>query len=203
MVKLRSAFYLQEDVLNVARELLGKIIFTQINNEITGGMITETEAYAGTTDRASHAWNHRRTSRTGIMYRAGGVAYVYLCYGIHPLFNFVTAKPEIPHAVLLRGIYPLFGCDAMENRTGKKSTGKSFSDGPGKVTKALGISVSDNGISLTGNRIWVEDHGIVVKDEGVLITPRIGVAYAGSDASLPYRFLIADPGKIYGQKKTS
>jgi DNA-3-methyladenine glycosylase len=203
MVKLGRNFYLQEDVVKVARDLLGRIIFTRVNGRVTGGMITETEAYAGTTDRASHAWNNRRTLRTETMYRAGGVAYVYLCYGIHPLFNFVTGRQEIPHAILLRGIYPLSGCDIMEERTGKKSSGKSFSNGPGKVTKALGISVLDNGISLTGNRIWIEDRGIDVKDDDILITPRIGVAYADADAGLPYRFLITNPGKVSGQKKTS
>lgn len=203
MVKLGRDIYLQEDVVGVAKSLLGKIIFTSAGEMVTGGMITETEAYAGITDRASHAWNNRRTDRTRTMYQTGGLAYVYLCYGIHHLFNFVTNKAGVPHAVLLRGIYPMFGRGIMEHRSGKKSSEKHFCDGPGKVTKALGITIKDNGTDLTGNRIWVEDRGIVVKDTDVLITPRIGVGYAGEDARLAYRFVLPYPGKVLEQKKTS
>jgi DNA-3-methyladenine glycosylase len=195
MVKLGKDFYLQEDVVGVAKSLLGKIIFTSAGEMVTGGMITETEAYAGITDRASHAWNNRLTERTRTMYQTGGLAYVYLCYGIHHLFNFVTNKAGVPHAVLMRGIYPMFGRGFMELRSGKKSSEKHFCDGPGKVTKALGITIKDNGTDLIGNRIWVEDRGIVVKDTDILITPRIGVGYAGEDARLAYRFVLSYPGK--------
>jgi DNA-3-methyladenine glycosylase len=203
MMKLGRDFYLQEDVVGVAQSLLGKIIFTSAGEMVTGGIIIETEAYAGITDRASHAWNNRRTERTKIMYQPGGLAYVYLCYGIHYLFNFVTNREGVPHAVLLRGIYPVSGHGFMELRSGRKSTGKHFCDGPGKVTKALGINRLDNGVDLTGNRIWVEDRGIVVPDSGILITPRIGVDYAGEDARLAYRFVLSDPEKYAEQKKTS
>lgn len=203
MVKLGSDFYLQEDVVGLAKSLLGKIIFTRAGEMVTGGLITETEAYAGITDRASHAWNNRRTERTRTMYQAGGLAYVYLCYGIHHLFNFVTNREGVPHAVLLRGIYPMFGRGIMEQRSGKKSTEKHFCDGPGKATKALGITIKDNGTDLTGNRIWVENRGLVVKDTDILITPRIGVGYAGEDARLDYRFVLSYPGKVLEQKKTS
>ena len=105
-MKLKREFYLREDVVQIAKELLGKVLFTNIGGKITAGIITETEAYAGITDRASHAYNNRRTARTEVMYAVGGTSYVYLCYGIHHLFNVVTNKKDIPHAVLIRAIKP-------------------------------------------------------------------------------------------------
>jgi DNA-3-methyladenine glycosylase len=108
---LPSEFYIRTDVVQVARDLLGKVLYTSFNHEITAGIIIETEAYAGVTDKASHAYNNRRTARTEIMYRTGGTAYVYLCYGIHSLFNIVTSVEDNPHAVLIRGIEPLHGIE--------------------------------------------------------------------------------------------
>ena len=195
-MKLQRDFYQQEDVVSIARELLGKVIFSKIDNSVTAGMITETEAYAGAVDRASHAYGNRRTSRTETMFRAGGIAYVYLCYGVHHLFNFVTSKEGVPHAVLLRGIVPLAGIDTMEKRTGKRYRPRNFTDGPGKLTRALGILTNDNGTDLTEERIWVEDLGVVIGNDQVDIGPRIGVDYAGEDAALPYRFLIRSPEDI-------
>ena len=124
-MKLDQAFYTRSSVTKIAKELLGKIIYTQFGGILTGGIITETEAYEGITDKASHAFNERRTDRTEIMYTIGGVAYVYLCYGVHHLFNFVTNQKGIPHAVLLRGIYPIEGIPSMEKRT-RNSRKKGF-----------------------------------------------------------------------------
>ena len=107
--KLKRSFYLNEDVVRLSRDLLGKVLCTKIQGKYTSGIITETEAYAGVIDRASHAYNNRRTKRTEIMYHKGGVAYVYLCYGIHNLFNVVTNVEGIPHAILIRGIEPFDG----------------------------------------------------------------------------------------------
>jgi len=194
--KLPKSFYTRGQVTKIAKELLGKLIFTFTNNELTGGIITETEAYAGISDKASHAYNNRRTKRTEIMYSEGGVAYVYLCYGMHNLFNFVTNKKEKPDAVLLRAIIPIEGIEIMEARMGREITIKGFTDGPGKVSKALKINVTDTGESLTGNRIWVEDRGVNIKDDNILKLPRIGVDYAEEDALLPYRFVIADEKKL-------
>ncbi len=193
MAKLETGFYLREQVVDIAKELLGKTICTRIDGTLTTGLITETEAYAGVTDRASHAFGDRRTERTEVMYRKGGVAYVYLCYGIHHLFNFVTGKKHEPHAVLLRGIFPQHGLETMEYRRSMEFRGKGFSDGPGKVTQALGIRVDHNGTNLMGNTIWIEDTGRSVNDSDILTGPRIGVDYAGADALLPYRFLLKDP----------
>jgi len=187
-------FYLQEDVVSIARQLLGKVIFTRFGGELTAGMITETEAYAGVVDRASHAFGGRRTGRTETMFQMGGIAYVYLCYGVHHLFNFVTNREGIPHAVLLRGIYPLEGIPVMEKRTGKRFLSERFSDGPGKLTRALAIKTIHDGTVLTGDKIWLEDSGDRLDDEEVYTGQRIGVGYAGTDAELPYRFLMLSPG---------
>jgi len=189
-VKLEKDFYLRDDVVLISKELLGKYLYTKFNNQLTGGIITETEAYAGATDKASHAYGNRRTKRTEVMYAEGGVTYVYLCYGMYPLFNIVTHKKDIPHAILVRGIHPTDGIDVMLLRTNKPKITKDFSNGPGKIAKALGIKCEHNGMNLTGNKIWLEDKGIKVKNKDIFITTRIGIDYAGKDALLPYRFIL-------------
>ncbi len=134
---LGPEFYLQEDVVGLARELLGKLLMTRISGTVTGGMISETEAYRGIVDRASHSFGGRKTKRTSTMYREGGIAYVYLCYGIHSLFNVVTNKMDIPDAVLIRGIFPVEGLTEMGKRIGREVKGVIPVSGPGLVSKAL------------------------------------------------------------------
>jgi DNA-3-methyladenine glycosylase len=188
-MKLPLDFYLQEDVVKVSRQLLGKVLCTRLNNQLTSGIITETEAYEGVTDKASHAFGGRLTDRTKTMFKEGGVAYVYLCYGIHHLFNVVTHSEGTPHAVLIRAIQPLDGIEIMEKRRKMKSTSKSFSGGPGSLTVALGINTKHTGTDLLGEKIWIEDRGIKVNQKEIIVGPRVGVAYAGEDALLPYRFI--------------
>lgn len=187
--KLTADFYLHDDVVLIAKELLGKIIFTKFDGTLCGGIITETEAYAGIHDKASHAYSGRRTARTEIMYCKGGTAYVYLCYGVHSLFNVVTNKKNVPDAVLIRGFSPLTGIETMLRRTAKKNADKNFCVGPGKVSKALGIHFSHTGTDLCGNKIWLEDTGINVLKNEINTGTRIGVDYADEDALLPYRFI--------------
>jgi DNA-3-methyladenine glycosylase len=196
MTLITKDFYIRQDVVAIARELLGKLLLTQFEGKISCGIINETEAYEGIADRASHAWSGRRSERTEIMYRIGGTAYVYLCYGVHSLFNIVTNVEGIPHAILIRGIIPVDGVQHMLKRTGKKEILKNFSNGPGKVTKALGIHYSHTGFQLTekpyrkfDSGIWLEDNGFPVNQEEIRVTPRIGVDYAGEDALRPYRFV--------------
>jgi len=192
MKKLSRDFYLRQDVVHISRELIGKFLVTQIGDELTSGMIIETEAYNGIVDKASHAYNNRRTSRTEIMFGPGGVSYVYLCYGIHHLFNIVTNEEEIPHAVLIRAILPKDGLETMLKRRKQKSVTKKISDGPGTVSQALGIKIKHSGSSLSEDLIWVEDRGMNFKKKDINAGPRIGVDYAGKDALLPYRFRLVD-----------
>jgi DNA-3-methyladenine glycosylase len=187
---LPHSFYLKKNVLQVARELIGKVIVTRQNNIVTSARIVETEAYAGVMDRASHAFGARRTKRNEIMYGAGGFAYVYLCYGIHHLFNVVTNIEGIPHAVLVRGAEPIDGVKVMLERTGKEVLDKTLTRGPGNFSKALGISTTDNAVSLLGNRISIYGDGFKQKKSAIQASPRIGVDYAGIDAQLPYRFYV-------------
>jgi len=190
-MKLDKSFYTRDNVVQIARELIGKYIFTNFNGVITGGIIIETEAYEGVTDHASHAYGGRRTARTEVMYSEGGVAYVYLCYGIHSLFNIVTNKQDIPHAVLIRGILPVEGLEMMGMRIGKPLSGRSLGSGPGKVSKLLGIHFSHTGLDLSGDYIWLEDRGLDLNSE-IITGTRIGVEYAGADALLPYRFRVQE-----------
>lgn len=189
-MKLERSFYTRSNVVQIAKDLLGKYLYTCWNGKITGGIITETEAYAGITDRASHAYNNRRTQRTGIMYWQGGTAYIYLCYGIHSLFNVVTNVEGIPHAVLIRAIHPTDGIDLMLKRRNKKKSDKTLTSGPGSVSQALDIHYSHTGKDLLGDEIWIEDKGIKIHPNKIIEGQRIGVDYAGEDAKLPYRFRI-------------
>jgi DNA-3-methyladenine glycosylase len=190
MPKLDTKFYLRNNVLEICSDLLGKSIFTKIDGQLTGGIITEVEGYAGSEDRASHAWANRRTQRNEVMYSEGGVAYVYLCYGIHHLFNIVTNKAGIPHAILLRAIKPTDGIETMLCRRNKLRVDKTLTSGPGSVSQALGIRTNHNGTDLSGNVIWIEDRGFSTDGIKIMTGPRIGVEYAGADALLPYRFIL-------------
>lgn len=192
MMKLTRSFYQDEDVTGLARAFLGKVLVSHIGGVITSGIITETEAYAGISDKASHAYGNRRTARTAPMYLEGGHAYVYLIYGIHSLFNIVTAPEGIPHAVLVRAIHPLEGVGYMQERRNCTQE-KGLCDGPGKLTKALGIHFSDTGQALNGSRIWIEDRKIFPPQERIITGPRIGIDYAEEDAGLPYRFIYDHP----------
>jgi DNA-3-methyladenine glycosylase len=189
-MKLKKEYYLERNVVKLAKDLLGKVLVTKSGNMITSGIITETEAYNGIVDKASHAFGGRRTNRTEVMFSEGGTSYVYLCYGIHYLFNVVTNVRDTPHAILIRAIQPLQGKDIILRRRGLAKADKKLCVGPGKVTQALGIDLKQNGLDLTGNSIWIEDIGIKIKPKDILVGPRIGVDYAGEDAKLPYRFRI-------------
>ncbi len=192
MNRLQKSYFLGHDVLAIARDLLGKYLFTMKDGQLAGGIISEVEAYKGMADRASHAYGGRRTRRNEMMYHGGGVVYMYLCYGMHHMLNIVTNEEDIPDAVLIRGIIPTHGEELMLRRTGKSRMSCDIGSGPGKVSKLLGLTVTDNGCPLTGDTVWIEDRGLQISDNQIEITPRIGVDYAGEDALLPYRFLWMD-----------
>lgn len=189
-MKLKPEYYLNEDVVSLAKDLLGKVLYTKIAGEITAGIIVETEAYFGIKDKASHAYGGRRTSRTETMYKEGGVAYVYLCYGMHHLFNVVSSVKDDPHAILIRAIEPLVGIEIMEERRRMSHTKGAISSGPGSVAKALGIDRSLNTKDLNGDEIWIEDRQIAYSNDQIVATPRVGIAYAQEHALLPWRFFV-------------
>jgi DNA-3-methyladenine glycosylase len=187
-------------VVKIAKELIGKIIVTQFGGVLTSGRIIETEAYAGEMDKASHAWNGRRTNRTEVMYGHAGAAYVYLCYGIHHLFNIVTNGRNTPHAILVRGVEPLEGIETMLKRTGKKKADYTLTRGPGNVSKALGIFTHHTGWNLQSEELFIASDGYLVKKNDIIATPRIGVDYAGEDAKRLYRFILKNNPYISGKK---
>ena len=187
-MKLEASFYQKTNVKSIAKDLLGKVLHSSIHNSLTSGIIVETEAYSYT-EKGCHAYNYLRTHRTDVMFREGGVAYVYLCYGIHHMFNIVTNKADKPEAVLIRALEPLEGQKMMMRRM-KYDVINKITSGPGKLSRALGIDRRLNGKSLNNNEIWLEDRGIKFANNEIVSTKRVGIDYAGDDADLPWRFYV-------------
>lgn len=200
---LDREFYKGADVTAIARALLGKVISTCFDEELTEGLIIETEAYAGENDRASHAFGGKRSARTEPMYAEGGMAYIYLCYGLHHLFNVVTNVEGTAHAVLLRGILPIHGKAIMARRRGLSPDQEQrlTTTGPATASQALGIHTRCSGSDLLQGPIRILDQGHHIAADSVISGPRIGVDYAGADALLPYRFRIA-PSRLASLRKT-
>ena len=190
-MKLPESYYLNQDVLHLSKDLLGKYLFTCIDDGITtGGYIVETEAYNGIIDKASHSYGNKITPRTKTMFMQGGISYVYLCYGIHEMFNVVTSVEGQPHAILIRAIHPTEGLEVMLYRRKMLNLKPNITMGPGSVAKALGISRTINAVSLQSDVLWIEDRGLSFPDKAIAVVPRVGVDYAGNDALLPYRFYV-------------
>ena len=190
MKKLPVQFYDRHDVVTIAKELIGKIIVTKLDDIITSGRIVETEAYIGLTDKASHSFGGRRTARNEHMYATAGTAYVYICYGMHHLFNVVTNKKNIPDAVLIRAVEPLQGIDIMLSRTKKVKFDHTLTKGPGNAAKALGISKDHSGINLLRHEIFIVEDDYELNKKLIGVSKRIGVESSGEAALLPYRFYI-------------
>ena len=199
MNKLTIDFYNRKEVLLIAAELLGKIIVTCVDGNVTSGRIVETEAYIGLTDKASHSWLGKRTARNEHMYAQAGTSYVYICYGIHQMFNVVTNAKDIPDAVLIRAVEPLEGGGIMLTRTGKEKPDYTLTKGPGNVGKALGINKMHSGISLQGETIYIASDGYKPDKKQIGTSKRIGVEYAEKDALLPYRFYIRGNKYVSGK----
>ena len=188
---LPRSFYENPDVVDAAQKLIGKVLCTSFNSKFTSGIITETEAYCGRNDKACHANNGLRTGRTEVMYGEPGYAYIYLCYGIHHLFNVVTNRSGLADAVLIRAIHPLDGLEIMKERR-QISNMKNLTNGPGKLTQALGITTSLTGAPLSEPPLWIEDRSISIDKSQIKRSPRIGVDYAGEHAKRPWRFLLKE-----------
>jgi len=192
--------------LTVAEDLLGKYLVRNVDSEMLVGRICETEAYIAAGDKACHAYNYKRTSRTETMFASGGTAYIYLIYGMHSCLNLVTEPEGEPCAVLIRGIQPRYGQNRMaENRFGRSFSQfttyqhRNFLNGPGKVCHALNLTTKQNGLSLLGNELFVCDN---LSDLGLPPHPgdeqplniqtgkRIGVEYAEECADYLWRFFL-------------
>ena len=192
MTRLPKSFYTRTDVVQISKELLGKYIVTNFDGQKTVGKIVETEAYRAPDDKACHAYNNRKTERTKVMFEEGGVAYVYLCYGIHHLFNVVTGEKEMAHAVLIRGLEPIENIDLMLARRKMKSLKPQLTSGPGVLSKALGIQTEHTNLSLIqkNSLIWIEDRGEIISEKEIIASPRVGVGYAEKCALWDWRFRI-------------
>jgi len=199
--KLDESFYDRKDVVLIAKELLGKILVTRIDDIRTAGRIVETEAYAGVNDRASHGFGGRRTARSEHLYGGPGTVYVYMCYGTHALFNVITNKKGIPQGVLVRALEPLEGIGYMLKRTGKPVADFTITKGPGNLSRAMGLSKLHTGGNLFSKEVFIEDDGLRYKKDQVVTTKRIGIESAREDAELPYRFIVK--GNPYVSAKKS
>lgn len=188
--KLRPSYFQSSNVVGLAKNLIGCRLTTNINGELTAGIITETEAYAGKGDKACHSHLGRFTKRTAVMYEPGGIAYIYLCYGIHHLFNIVTNTKGHADAILIRAIEPIEGIEIMMERRQKTKVDKTLTSGPGNVSKALGLNKDHNAMSVCSNKIWFESGK--EKPKNIVETTRIGIDYAEEDALLPWRYYDAD-----------
>jgi DNA-3-methyladenine glycosylase len=199
--RLSTDFYRRNDVVQVSRDLLGKYLVTHFDGQLTSGRIVETEAYRGPDDKACHAWNNRLTPRTRVMYEQGGHAYVYLCYGIHHLFNVVTAGEGEAHAVLIRAIEPVENIPLMLERRGLSRLKPQLTAGPGALSKALGITTAYSGIPLwsTDSPIWIEDRGDRITEADIGVSARIGVESAGECALWPWRFFVGASPWVSGR----
>ncbi len=196
--KLRRDFYLRTDTVQVARDLLGKLlVIPDAEGRRVSGMIVETEAYLGTTDRAAHSYGGRRTPRNEVMYGIGGSVYVFFVYGMYHQFNVVTGPAEHPHAILIRAIEPVEGIEIMQFRRGEMKD-RNLTSGPGKLCIAMQIDRSLNGEGLRGKRVWLEDHRMFSNDE-IAVGKRIGIDYAGEDVEKRWRFWVKDNAFVSGK----
>lgn len=189
-MKLPTSYYLNNDVVSVARDLVGKYLYVNTEDLLTGGIIVETEAYKGPEDVGSHAHNHRRTKRNDIMYSPGGVVYMYICYGIHDMLNIVTGPENTAHAILIRAIQPTVGIEIMRNRRKVMHEDSRLCRGPGALAKALALRKVHNGISLQHNEVWIEDRGITFPEADIVAGPRIGLNIPEPYKSIPWRFYV-------------
>lgn len=191
MSVLTLDFYKREDTTQIAKDLLGMHLVTNFNGEKTIGRIVETEAYKAPEDKACHAYNNRRTKRTETMFLLGGSAYIYLCYGIHHLFNVVTGPENAAHAVLIRALEPVEGIDIMLRRRKMAILKPQLSAGPGVMSMAMGLNRSMDATSLLGDQfIWIEEVNNRLTEDEIVCSPRIGVDYAEECAAWPWRFHI-------------
>lgn len=191
--KLPLAFFQRPNVLTIARELLGKHLYTHFDGVITAGRIVETEAYRHEGDHSLTLHLQRKRHQAQGLHVPGGHAYIYTVYNRHALFNIACHDAAHPDAVLIRAIEPLIGTDEMLRRRGLAKVARALTAGPGVLSQALGITPVLSGELVTGPHVWFEDHGEPVADTEIVASARVGLAYAGEEAAeLPWRFRLRD-----------
>ncbi|MBA2621063.1 MAG: DNA-3-methyladenine glycosylase [Acidobacteria bacterium] len=199
MKKLPREFYTRADTLQIARDLLGKLlVIPNQNGARVSAMIVETEAYLGIEDKAAHSYGNRRTKRTETMFAVGGTVYIFFIYGMYFQFNVVAGTAGVPHAVLIRAVEPVENIEIMRERRTAKSKNplaqmadKNLTSGPGKLCIALGIDGDFNNESLLGEKVWLEDYkNFNVSD--IVSGKRVGIDYAEEYAEKPWRFWVKD-----------
>lgn len=194
MKPLPLSFY-RRDTETVARELLGQVMYRRLpDGRLLSGLIVETEAYLGLADKACHTHGGRRTARTEMMYADGGVAYVYLIYGMYHCLNAVTRREGDPEAVLIRALAPVQGRDYWAAMYPKLKPHQWLS-GPGRLCRALQVDKTCNGLSLRSDELWIAA-GQAVPASDILASPRVGVDYAGEAAEWPLRFSVAGEAAV-------
>ncbi len=199
MKKLPREFYTRGDTLEIAQDLLGKLlVVSTASGERVSGMIVETEAYLGAIDKAAHSYGNRRTTRTETMFAVGGTAYIFFIYGMYFQFNVVVGAIDTPHAILIRAVEPVENIEIMRMRRNAKSKNpnrkmldKNLTSGPGKLCIALGIDRTFNNEDLLGDKVWLEDFKALSAEE-IASGKRIGIDYAEEFAEKPWRFWVKD-----------
>lgn len=202
--RLPASWYLSTDVPSLAKDLLGKFLVTSIDDVRCSGMIIETEAYRGPDDRACHAYNNKRTPRTEVMFEPGGIAYIYICYGMHHLVNVVTGPANHAHAILIRALEPAEGIETMAIRRNMTATDVRLTKGPGALSVAMGLRSELTGQSLIRNDspIWIEDRGLQLPPHDVGVSMRIGVESAGEAATWPWRYFVKNNRNVSAHRRS-
>ncbi len=185
-MRLSRDFFCRDPVV-VARDLLGKLLVREFKGDRISGVVVETEAYLGRNDRASHGFGGKRTPRMWPLYEGCGLFYIYPVHG-YAMLNVTTAPPEEPTAVLIRALEPVEGVDIMRRNRGTDDA-RNLCSGPGKLTKALGITLEMNGLSVEDGPLYFEEY-MRVDEREIVATKRVGVDYAGRHADLPLRFYL-------------
>ncbi len=201
--RLPVSYYQSADVTYLAKDLLGKYLCTNIDGLYCSGKIIETEAYRAPDDRACHAYDNRRTSRTEVMFSKGGVTYIYLCYGIHHLMNVVTGPKDHAHAILIRALEPADGTDVMALRRNMDPNDIRLTKGPGALSVAMGLKTHLTGTSLYDpvSPVWIEDRNVTLSSTDICSGKRIGVDYAGECAEWPWRYFEKRNGYVSAHRK--
>jgi len=190
--KLPLSFYSTNDVVAISKALLGQTLCTNINGKLCKGIIVETEAYNGRTDEGCHAYPNKKTPRTETMYEAGGIAYVYICYGIHNMLNVVCNKNGLADCVLIRAIEPIEGIAHMLKRRKMKTPKPRLTMGPGSVCQAMGIAMQHNGAELNANAVWIEKQA-TISNKNIAVGPRVGMSKKDRPyAWYPWRFSVKE-----------